>query len=169
MGINNSRSWFALVVKSQSEFKAEEELNNLGVQSYLPVTIAIRKWSDRKKEISVPIIKRNIFIYASEKERLYSLEQKSIVKCLFDGGRPAAIPEWQIENLKKILEYKSEVIVENYLVAGDSVKIIEGPFEGVVGILQSSGKERTLSVSIDLIHRSVVVHLSSESVAKALD
>ena len=88
---------------------------------------------------------------------------------MFDGGRPAAIPEWQIENLKKILEYKSEVIVENYLVAGDSVKIIEGPFEGVVGILQSSGKERTLSVSMYLIYRCVVVHLSSESVVKALD
>lgn len=169
MGIDSSRSWFALVVKSQCEFKAEEDLKNLGVQSYLPITIAIRKWSDRKKEINVPIIKGYIFIYANEKERLYSLEQKSIVKCLFDGGRPAIIPDWQIENLKKVLEYKSDVIVENYLVAGDSVKIIEGPFEGVVGILKSSGKDRTLSVSIDLIHRSVIVHLSSDSVVKALD
>jgi transcription antitermination factor NusG len=169
MGDRNSKGWFAFVVRSQSEFKAEEELNNLGVQSYLPITIATRKWSDRKKEIKVPLIKGYIFIYATERERLFSLEQKSIVKCLFDCGRPAVIPEWQIENLKKILEYKSEVIVENYLVVGDSVKIIEGPFEGVVGILQSSGKERTLSVSIDLIHRSVIVHLPNESVVKALD
>ncbi|RPI60119.1 MAG: UpxY family transcription antiterminator [Ignavibacteriales bacterium] len=169
MGINNSRSWFALVVKSKCEFKAEEELNTLGVQSYLPISIAVRKWSDRKKEIKVPLIKGYIFISATEKERLYSLEQKSIVKCLFSGGKPAIIPDWQIENLKKILKYKSEVIVENYLAVGDSVKIIEGPFEGVVGILKSSGKERTLSVSIDLIHRSVVVHLSSKSIVKALD
>jgi transcriptional antiterminator RfaH len=169
MGIDTSKNWFALVVKSKCEFKAEEELSNLGIQNYLPVTTAIRKWSDRKKKIKVPLIRGYIFVYAGEKERLFSLEQKSVVKCLFDGGRPAVIPDWQIENLKRILEFKSEIIVENYLVAGDAVKIIDGPFEGVIGVLQSTGSERTLSVSIDMIHRSVIVHLPAESVVKALD
>lgn len=168
-GLRNTRAWFALVVKSKSEFKAEEEINKLGVETYFPKTTVVRKWSDRKKKIVVPLIKGYIFIYANEKERQYSLELKSIVRCLFDGGRAATIPDWQIENLKKVLEYKSDVVVENALVVGDSVKIIEGPFEGVVGILQSSGNERTLAVSIDLIHRSVIVHLSSESIVKALD
>lgn len=169
MGIEQLRCWFALVVKSKCEFKAEEELDVLGVQTYLPSTTVVRKWSDRKKEIVVPIIRGYIFIYANEKERLYSLEQKSVVKCLFDGGRPASIPDWQIENLKKVLEQKPEITVENGLTLGDNVKIIDGPFEGVVGILQFAGTNRTLSVSIDLIHRSVVVQLPIESVVKVLD
>ena len=169
MGITDYRYWFALVVKSRSEFKAEAEITGLGVQTYLPSTIVIRRWSDRKKEVKEPLIRGYIFIYASEIERRYTLEQKSVVKCLFDAGRPAIIPEWQIENLKKVLSYKTDIIVENSLAIGDSVKIVEGPFEGVIGILQSSGNERTLSVSIDLIHRSVIVRLSKESIVKALD
>jgi len=169
MDLVNYKHWFALVVKSKCEFKAEEELNNIGVHSYLPFTTSIRKWSDRKKEINLPLIRGYIFIYATEKERLYSLEQNSVVKCLFDGGRAAVIPDWQIENLKRILEFKPNISVENGLVKGDLVKIIEGPFEGVVGVLQSSGSERTISVSIDLIHRSLVVHLPGDSVVKSID
>lgn len=169
MGLDESRYWFALVVKSRCEFKAEEELNALGVQSYLPSTTVEKKWSDRKKEIIVPIIRDYIFIHANEIERRYSLEQKSIIKCLFDGGRPANIPDWQIENLKKILEHKPEITVEKGLTLGDNVKIIDGPFEGVLGVLQFKDGNRTLSVSIDLIHRSIVVRLPVASVVKVLD
>lgn len=162
------RCWYALVVKSRCEFKAEEELHSINVETYLPTTVLVRKWSDRKKEIKSPLIKGYIFIYATEKERLYSLEQNSVVKCLFDGGRAAVIPDWQINSLKRILEFNPKISVESGLVKGDLVKIIDGPFEGVVGVIQSSGKERTISVSIDLIHRSVIVHLPGESLEKTV-
>lgn len=169
MGADDVRYWYALVVKSKCEFKAADELSSVGVTTYLPSTTLVKKWSDRKKEIIVPIIRGYIFILANEKERFYSLEQKSVVKCLFDVGKPAVIPDWQIENLKKVLESKPEITIENGIAIGDSVKIIDGPFEGVVGVLQSSAKGRTLSVSIDLIHRSIIVHLPNECVVKALD
>ena len=71
--------------------------------------------------------------------------------------------------LKRFFHIKTEIVVEDSLKIGDSVKIVEVTFEGVIGILQSSGNERTLSVSIDLIHRSVIVRLSKESIVKALD
>lgn len=163
------RCWYALVVKSRCEFKAEEELHSINVETYLPTTVSIRKWSDRKKEIKLPLIKGYIFIYATETERLYSLEQNSVVKCLFDGGRAAVIPDWQIENLKRVLEYNPKVTVESGLVKGDLVKIIEGPFRDVVGVLNSDENERSIRVSIDLINRSVIVNLPPESIIKAVE
>ena len=163
------RCWYALVVKSRCEFKAEEELHSINVETYLPTTVSIRKWSDRKKEIKLPLIKGYIFICATETERLYSLEQNSVVKCLFDGGRAAVIPDWQIENLKRVLEYNPKVTVESGLMKGDLVKIIEGPFKDVVGVLNSDENERSIRVSIDLINRSVIVNLPPESIIKAVE
>lgn len=163
------RCWYALVVKSRCEFKAEEELHSINVETYLPAMVSIRKWSDRKKEIKLPLIKGYIFICATETERLYSLEQNSVVKCLFDGGRAAVIPDWQIENLKRVLEYNPKVTVESGLVKGDLVKIIEGPFKDVVGVLNSDENERSIRVSIDLINRSIIVNLPSESIVKAVE
>lgn len=164
----NERWWFALYTKPRSEFKAAEQIQEAGVQYYLPSVTRIKQWSDRKKKITEPLIRGYIFIFANEKERIISLEQYSIVRCLAERGRPARIPEWQIDNLKKMLSTESNVIVKDGLVPGVKIIIKEGPFEGVVGVLREIDNEKTLAVSIDLLNRSVIAHLPKESIIEIL-
>lgn len=162
--IKEEKFWFALYTKPKSEFKAEEQLNALGVEHYLPVIVKEKQWSDRKKKISEPVIRGYIFIYADEKERLLSLEQYSIVRCVFDRGRAAKIPAWQIENLKKMLSAKSEIFLHDGLTPGKKVIIKNGPFEGVIGVVKEyeDGK-KTIAVSIDLLNRSIITHIPKDS------
>ena len=160
----NERWWFALYTKPRSEFKAADQIKEAGVQYYLPSITKVKQWSDRKKKVTEPLIKGYIFIYANERERIISLEQYSVVRCITERGRAAKIPEWQIDNLKKMLSTHSDVLVKEGLVPGVKIKIKEGPFEGVIGILQEIDNEKTLSVSIDLLNRSVVAHLPKESI-----
>ena len=158
------KAWFALYTRSRSEYKAAEQLQAIGVQYYLPVVVKWKKWSDRKKKILEPIIKGYIFILADERERKLSLEQASIVRCVFDNGRPAKIPEWQIENLKKMLSNESDFLIQDGLIPGVKVKIREGPFEGIIGVVHESDNGKTIAVSIDLLRRSVIAHLPKESI-----
>ncbi len=160
------KNWFALYVRPKHEFKAKNELETINVQNYLPVITKVKQWSDRKKKIDEPLIKGYIFIYADECERLASLEGKSVVKCISDKGRPAKIPEWQIENLKNLLSHKGEFNVINKLATGTSVEIIDGPFKGVQGIVETVENVNRLAVSIELLNRSIVVHLPKESIVK---
>jgi transcription antitermination factor NusG len=160
----HEKAWFALYTKSRSEFKAVEQLQSIGVENYLPIVVKWKKWSDRKKKILEPILKGYIFILADEKERKLSLEQFSIVRCVFDNGRPAKIPEWQIENLKKMLSNESDFLIQDGLIPGVKVKIREGPFEGIIGIIHESDNGKTIAVSIDLLRRSVIAHLPKESI-----
>ena len=161
---NQEKVWFALYTKSRSEFKAAEQLQSVGVQHYLPVVVKWKKWSDRKKKILEPILKGYIFILADEKERKLSLEQYSIVRCVFDNGRPAKIPEWQIDNLKKMLSKESDFLIQDGLIPGVKVKIRAGPFEGIIGVVHESDNGKTIAVSIDLLRRSVIAHLPKESI-----
>jgi len=161
---SNEKAWFALYTRSRSEFKAVEQLQAIGVQNYLPVVVKWKKWSDRKKKILEPILKGYIFILANESERKLSLEQFSIVRCVFDNGRPAKIPEWQIENLKKMLSEESDFLIQDGLTPGIKVKIREGPFEGIIGVVHESDNGKTIAVSIDLLRRSVIAHLPKESI-----
>ncbi len=110
------------------------------------------------------MLKGYIFIHADEKERMLSLELNSVVRCVFDMGRPARIPEWQINNLKKMLSKETDILIKDGLVPGIKVKIKEGPFEGVIGVIQESDNGNTIAVSIDLLKRSVVAHLPKESI-----
>ncbi len=115
---NNEKCWFALYTKPRSEFKAREQLALLEVEHYLPTYASVKQWSDRKKKITEPLIRGYIFIHANEHERLASIEQPSIVRCLFDCGHPASIPNWQIDNIKRLLAQDSEIIVYNGLLPG---------------------------------------------------
>ncbi|NNG26254.1 MAG: UpxY family transcription antiterminator [Ignavibacteriaceae bacterium] len=160
---DSQKSWFALYTKPRNEFKASEQLTRAEVEHFLPTITRLKQWSDRKKKVTEPLIRGYIFIYVNEKQRLVSVEQPSIVRCIFDGGHPASIPDWQIDNIKKMLTLDSEIIVYNGIVPGTKVKIKNGPFEGVVGTVTNNEMERSISISIDLLNRSVITRVPQGS------
>ena len=158
-----NKYWFALYTKPRSEFKAEEQLNAVGITNYLPSITRVKQWSDRKKKVTEPLLRSYIFIYGDEQDRLSAVEQRAIVRCIFDAGKPARIPEWQIDNIRKMLETKSEVIVQNGIVPGAKVMIKAGPFEGIVGTIIHSEAGKSISVTIDLLNRSIIARLPDNS------
>jgi len=168
--IKNStdKFWFALYTKPRNEFKAEQQLVAAGITNYLPTVTLLKQWSDRKKKITEPLLRGYIFIYANEEERLVSLEQQSIVRCIFDVGRPARIPAWQIDNLKTMLETKVDIIVHKGIVPGAKVIIKNGPFEGIIGTVAEGEAGKSISVTIDLLNRSVIARLPDESSLEAI-
>ncbi len=157
------KSWFALYTKPRSEFKAAEQINSVGVNYYLPTITKVKQWSDRKKKITEPVIRGYIFIFADEKERLASLEQQAVVRCVFEAGRPAKIPAWQMENLMRMLNTDSEFFVHEGITKGTKVRMIDGPFEGVIGTVQEFDEGKSIAVSIDLLNRSIIAHLPVDS------
>ena len=160
-----NKKWFALYTKSKHEFKAALQLEECGIEYYLPTTVRIKQWSDRKKKVTEPLFSGYIFIHSSEKERLIALEQYAIVRTIYFQGRAAIIPEWQIENLRKMLEKSTEVSVTDKLAIGTSVKIISGPFKDIEGIVyENKNQETMLAITIDLLRRSVVVKIPLESI-----
>ncbi len=159
------KKWFALYTKPKNEFKAEKQLLDMGIETYLPTITTIKQWSDRKKKVIEPLFKSYIFIYASQSERFLSVQARGIVKVVNFNGTPATIPNWQIENLKKMLINSPEAFVTDLLKIGTLVKIIEGPFKGVEGIIaKSNNDDRILGVNIDLLNRSVIIHLPASSI-----
>ena len=64
--------------------------------------------------------------HGNEKDRLIALEQYAIVRSIFFEGKPAIVPEWQIDNLRKMLEKGSDVSVMEQLAVGAHVKHLGG-------------------------------------------
>jgi transcriptional antiterminator RfaH len=163
-----SKHWLALYTKPQHEFKVAIELESVSIEHYLPTITLTKKWSDRKKKITEPLFRGYIFIHVVEKERLLAVSQKGVVKTVFFDGKPAVIPDWQIENIKKMLSNSPEVYLSDKIEVGTKVKIVDGPFKDVVGVVTSTQEEKWLAVSVDLLRCSVLVRLSNDSVLKFL-
>ncbi len=158
------KKWYALYTKPKHEFKAETQLTAVGIEYFLPSIIRIKQWSDRKKKVREPLFSGYIFINGTEKDRILALEQYAIVRSIFFEGKPAIVPNWQIENLRKMLDKGEEISVTDQLKVGSHVKVISGPFKDVEGIVYDSGNKKMLAITIDLLRRSVVVKIPRDSI-----
>ncbi len=162
--LDKNKHWYALYTKPRHEFKAEEQLNGCGIEYFLPKITRLKQWSDRKKKVTEPLFSGYIFIRGNEKDRLLALEQYAIVRSIFFEGAPAIVPDWQIENLQKMLESGSDIEVTEQLNVGTKVKIISGPFKDVEGIVyETPNQEQMLAITIDLLRRSVIVKIPANS------
>ncbi len=157
-------NWFAFYTKPRCEFKAAAYLKDIEIEHYLPVVERESQWSDRKKRVIEPVIRSYVFAKVSEKDRLLVMENQYIIRTLFFAGKPAIIPDWQIENLRSFLEKTQEVWVHNGILKGAKVKVISGPFEGVVGEIAHSPDGDTIFVTLEFMNRTIVAKLPRESV-----
>lgn len=156
--------WYVLYTKPNQEKKAKEQLDKIEIENYLAVVTKTRRWSDRLKKVDEVLIKSYIFIKGDEKTRLTALELPSIVRCLYDRGRPAIVPDWQIQNLKNFLNRVGTAFVHNNSIVGRKVVIKEGPFAGIIGTIQKTLNGNLLSVSLDFINRSVTTIIPDDEV-----
>lgn len=162
--LDKSKHWYALYTKPRHEFKAEEQLKGCGIEYFLPKITRLKQWSDRKKKVTEPLFSGYIFVRGNEKDRLLALEQYAIVRSIFFEGAPAIVPDWQIENLLKMLESGSDFEVTEQIKIGTRVKIISGPFKDVEGIVYATpNQEQMLAITIDLLRRSVIVKIPTDS------
>ncbi len=152
--------WYALYTKPRQEFKAELQLSAIGIETYLPTITSLRQWSDRKKRVTLPLLPGYIFIKVDNQERAKALEQPSIVRCVYDRGKPAIIHEFQIQNLKNFIKEEAEYRILQGLVKGNKVIIKDGPFKGVIGILMEDSDGKSLAVSIELLNRTIITHIT---------
>ena len=145
----------------------EKQIQALDITTYLPTTTVIKQWSDRKKKITEPLFRGYIFINANEAERNLSLTSESVLKTIFFNGKPAVIPDWEMENLQQLLNHTNKITVHNGIIKGTKVEIASGPMIGLEGVVSNVSKdEQTLAVSIAMLNRSVMVTLSSSVVMK---
>lgn len=168
--VSTKRFWYALYTKPKHEFKAAEYLKSLELENYLPTLTSIKQWSDRKKKVTEPLFKGYLFICCNELERFEALQDPSIISTVSFQGKPAKIPEWQIQNLKRMLDENREIFVEESIKVGEKVKVIEGPFKDVIGsVTQSDEHGKMLGITIDLLRRSVLVKLPADSITKVIE
>ncbi len=156
--------WYVLYTKPNQEKKAKEQLDKLCIENYLATIRRNKVWSDRIKIVDEVLLKSYIFICGDESDRLQALELPSIVRCLFDRGKIAIVPDWQIQNLKIFLSKAENVFVSAGKLEGRKVLVKDGPFAGIIGTIQKHLNRNYLSITLDFVNRTITTQLPEDSV-----
>lgn len=146
--------WLAIYTNSRAEKKVEERLQKEGIEAYCPTYTTIKKWSDRKKKVILPLIPSYVFVKVELTERHKVLMVQGALNFIYWQGKPAVIREKEIEVLQNQLTNK--VIPEGQI--GDFITIKEGVFKGLEGTIK---EVKSSKIIITLESLGITIHLSS--------
>ena len=81
------RTWFAIQTKPRHEKKVALELESKGVTVFLPLLTTVHQWSDRRREVQVPLFTNYVFVQLEvERKARVAVLQTNGVRC-FVGMR----------------------------------------------------------------------------------
>ena len=138
------KKWCVLYVKANHEMKVEKHINDWGdegLRAFCPTRTEIRVWSDRKKKVCIPLLKRMVFVEAKEVDRAKVFNIPGTVNYLYDNGKPGIVQGYEIEHLKRLSEnpnIKGHEI-EAYI-PGEKMALDSFGFENQDGIIQKATK-----------------------------
>ena len=151
--LKRTYKWYALYTRSRSEKKLYRELEEKGIEAYLPLKKELRVWSDRKKWVETPLFNSYVFVKVSDREYYDAVNSYWAVRYVSFENRAVPIPDFQIESLKLFLEdTKRDVeLTQRSLKKGDHLEVTLGPLKGVRGeLLELRGKQRIVLRFISL-------------------
>src|SRR5213080_1021264 len=119
--------WYAACTRSRHEKSIVRQLEERGIEYFLPVYRSVRRWKDRRKELDLVLFPGYVFVRLSTAERLRVLQLPGVVCFVSFNGQPAAVPGADIEALRNALIQGVRAEHHPYLNVGQRVKVADGP------------------------------------------
>jgi transcriptional antiterminator RfaH len=156
---NKQWPWFAILARTGKEKNATLLLENSGYECYLPISKLTRRWSDRLKEIELPLFPGYLFCRMNPNDRLPVLMTPGVIQIVGRGKIPVPVGEQEIDAIQRVVKSGLSTMPWPYLQVGHAVRIEEGPLQGVTGIVIKIKSGLKLVLSVNLLQRSIAVEI----------
>lgn len=145
--------WFAIYTKFKCEKFVVNLLSKKHIEAYVPLMTTTKRYTRKVKRYEVPLINCYVFVYITKKEYLPTLETEYVMKFLRNGKDLLAIPQSEIDLLKRVAGDIEEVnVIEkvNYI-PGEEVEVIAGYLSGLRGRVISRAGKRSFVVDLQTL------------------
>jgi transcription termination/antitermination protein NusG len=152
--------WYAIQTRYRVERKVTTQLQQKGFETFLPVLHEIHRWSDRQKNVAVPLFSGYTFARLDlfSDVRLEVLRTQGVIRLVSFGKGYVSIPAKQVDDLQRLLSRGIPCAVRAFLRAGQKVRIRGGCLDGLEGILQQDDG-KSLIISIEPVQKSIAIKI----------
>ena len=157
-------AWYAAYVCTRHEKQIARQLEERRVSCFLPLYRTVRRWKDRRKELDLVLFPGYVFVQLDLQDRLQVLQLPGVVRFVSCNGRPATLPENEIEALRNGLSRGIRLEPHPFLKIGRRVRVKCGPLAGAEGILVRRKERFRVVLSLDAIMRSVAAEVDEGDV-----
>jgi len=150
--------WYAAYTNSRAEKSVYNQLQQKEIETFLPIRKVWRQYKTRKKKVDEVLFKSYIFFRISSRKFYEITKTQGVVKIISFEGKPAPIPEYQIDIIKRLI--KNEIIFEvqdTIFSVGDNVEIIDGALKGHNGTLVNINGKYKVAMALEILNKSIMV------------
>jgi transcription termination/antitermination protein NusG len=157
-------AWFAVWTRSRHEQVVREQIEDKGLEAFLPTITRWSRWKDRRKKVDWPLFPGYCFARFDPADRLAVLKCSGVVSVVSFNGDIAPIPDVEIDSIKRLVASELQYDPCPLIREGTLVEVVHGPLRGVVGRLLRKGTNARLVLAVDLIGQAVSVEVDAADV-----
>ena len=170
MNVFNSKSdealsgirWFALHVHARKESFVASQLENQGIECFLPRYKILRKWSDRMKEVELPLFPSYLFSRFDFQNRRPIVTTSGILQIVGNGRIAIPIADEEISAIQAAVRSGLPHQPWPFIEVGERVRVTYGTLAGLEGILVNFKGDHRVVLSVSLLQRSVALEVELE-------
>lgn len=151
--------WYAVKVRTRSEWLVESQLRNKGYAPFLPTYKSNRRWSDRIKTMELPLFPGYLFCQFDVLKRLPILTTLGVSSIVGIGRVPEPIDDAEIEAIRTVIRSSAAYGPCPYVTVGQCVRVEYGSLYGLTGLVTNVRNETRLIISVDMLMRSISVEV----------
>jgi transcription antitermination factor NusG len=155
--------WYVAYTYPRHERAVADQLERRSVEAFLPTFTQMSQWKDRRVKLELPLFPGYVFTRIAAGERVKILSIPSVIRMLSHRGSLAPVSDDEIDTIRLFTTQGAKLRPHRYITVGDLVRVREGVFEGVQGIVVRENNGCKLVVSIDLIQQSVSMEIDADS------
>ena len=160
-----SESWYIVCTKSRSEKKLQAILRTLHVLNVMPTYVKVRKVQRRTVKTEIPIFPGYLMARLSAEKRLTVIKTNLTTAVLPLQNARAVLR--QLHQLVKAAMQTEEFRLVVPTVAGDAVRIVNGPMKGLEGRVKTVDGKTLFTVGVEAFGGAIEVQVSPEDCVAA--
>jgi transcription antitermination factor NusG len=168
IGSRSERAWYAIYTRHQHEKTVADILSRKSFEVFLPVYSTVHRWKDRQRQLFLPLYPSYVFLRDRLERKLEILITPGVHFIVGAGDGPQPIPDFEIDAVKRVIESSLAVEPHPFLQCGEWVRVIDGPLEGIEGILVRKKNSLRLVLSVEMLMKSVAVEVDASLVERTV-
>lgn len=157
--VADSYPWFALQTRSRYEHFVAAMLRGKSYELFLPVFTSQHRWSDRLKNLELPLFPGYLFCRFDPLDRFPIVVTPGVLRVVGTGKNPVPVADAEIAALQTAVKSGLPREPWPFLQIGQRVRVECGPLCGLEGILAGFRGHHRLVLSVTLLQRSVAVQV----------
>lgn len=167
--LGDNRRWYAVKAQPRREALAQLHLQRQSFETFMPVisqTVRSPSGYTPRRTAFFPGYLFTRLDLSTDRWRCIN-STVGVSRLVEFAGRPAAAPRGLVEYMQAHVSDAGDLHLNDEIAVGSNVRVIDGPFDRLIGILQRSDANHRVTVLIGLMERQVSVSMPRASIEVA--